>query len=107
MADICSVISPLVWGDKSIEIYKKRGQFGATLNRTSADQAILVFWVLEFLDGLRMWKTVLNHSRPLKGAEQGDVSNLYDVRFLLRLFLSLMQAGSEVTLHSSTIPTIL
>ncbi|KIH57534.1 hypothetical protein ANCDUO_12273 [Ancylostoma duodenale] len=89
-----SIISPLVWGDKSIEIYKKRGQFGATLNRTFADQ------VLEFLDGLRMWKTVLNHSRPRPEGEEGDVSNLYDVRFLLRLFLSLMQAGSELKYRS-------
>ncbi|EYC01702.1 hypothetical protein Y032_0105g3694 [Ancylostoma ceylanicum] len=89
-----SIICPLVWGEKSIEIYKKRGQFGATLNRTSADQ------VLEFLDGLRMWKTVLNHSRPLPEGEQGDVSNLYDVRFLLRLFLSLMHAGSELKYRS-------
>uniref|UniRef100_A0A158P9P7 NopRA1 domain-containing protein n=1 Tax=Angiostrongylus cantonensis TaxID=6313 RepID=A0A158P9P7_ANGCA len=87
-----SVISPVVWGENSREIYRKRGQFGGTLSRTTPSE------VLELLDGLRMWKTVLNHSRPLFDVDTGETSLIYDVRFLLRLFLSLMHPGSELPL---------
>ncbi|CAJ0590168.1 unnamed protein product [Cylicocyclus nassatus] len=85
-----SILSPLVWGEKSAEIYKTRGQFGVTLNRTTPEE------ILGSLDGLRMWKTVLSHTRPQREADGEGGSALYDVRFLLRLFLSLMYAGSEL-----------
>ncbi|KAK6017579.1 hypothetical protein OSTOST_16895 [Ostertagia ostertagi] len=88
-----NIISPIIWGEESVEIYKKRGQFGGTLNRTTPEQ------VLELLDGLRMWKTVLNHSRPVMTDVDGEIHDskvLYDVRFLLRLFLSMMHPGSEL-----------
>ncbi|KAK6753664.1 hypothetical protein RB195_012943 [Necator americanus] len=85
-----SVIHPIVWGEKSAEIYSKRAQFGATLNRTTSDQ------VLALLDGLLMWKTVLNHSRLPPKTENDDAPKVYDVRFLLRLFLSLMHPGSDL-----------
>ncbi|PIO77852.1 hypothetical protein TELCIR_00032 [Teladorsagia circumcincta] len=88
-----NIISPIIWGEQSVEIYKKRGQFGGTLNRTTPEQ------VLELLDGLRMWKTVMNHSRPVMADVDGEIDDrkiLYDVRFLLRLFLSMMHPGSEL-----------
>ncbi|VDM63833.1 unnamed protein product [Angiostrongylus costaricensis] len=66
-----SVISPVVWGENSREIYRKRRQFGGTLSRTTPNE------VLELLDGLRMWKTVLNHSRSLFSVDTGEMS-LYD-----------------------------
>uniref|UniRef100_A0A183GDJ7 NopRA1 domain-containing protein n=1 Tax=Heligmosomoides polygyrus TaxID=6339 RepID=A0A183GDJ7_HELPZ len=81
------VVCPIVWGPTSVEIYKKRAQYGTSLHRTAPDQ------VLELLDGIRMWQTVLDHSRP--PLEGKDARTLYAVRFLLRLFLSMMHAGSE------------
>ncbi|KJH45984.1 hypothetical protein DICVIV_07942 [Dictyocaulus viviparus] len=84
------IICPIVWGEKSKEIYEKRNKFGSTLNRTTPEQ------VLELLDGKKMWRTVLNHTRfPLNNDKK--VPGLYDVRFLLRVFLSLIHAGSEVS----------
>lgn len=82
------VVCPIVWGPTSVEIYKKRAQYGTSLHRTAPDQ------VLELLDGIRMWQTVLDHSRP--PLEGKDARTLYAVRFLLRLFLSMMHAGSEL-----------
>ncbi|KAJ1366734.1 hypothetical protein KIN20_027488, partial [Parelaphostrongylus tenuis] len=89
-----SVLFPVVWGEKSREIYQKRGQYGGTLSRTTPCQ------VLELLDGIRMWRTVLNHSRPSSNDNTGKAPLIYDVRFLLRAFLSLMHPGSELKYRS-------
>ncbi|VDO05096.1 unnamed protein product, partial [Haemonchus placei] len=71
---IFSMISPIVWGEQSKEIYKKRGQLGGTLSRTTPEQD------------------------AREDARDGKV--LYDVRFLLRLFLSMMHPGSELKYRS-------
>nr|CDJ85220.1 LOC443605 protein [Haemonchus contortus] len=92
-----NMISPIVWGEESVEIYRKRGQLGGTLSRTTPEQ------ILELLDGMRMWNTVLNHSRSVVTDSNGDTRDgkvLYDVRFLLRLFLSMMHPGSELKYRS-------
>ncbi|WKY13773.1 hypothetical protein Q1695_004536 [Nippostrongylus brasiliensis] len=84
-----SPICPVVWGEKSAEIYEKRAQFGGTLQRTAPEQ------VLGLLDGIRMWRTVMNHTRPTVNDDTAK-SPIYDVRFLMRLFVSMIHPGSEL-----------
>ncbi|VDL83499.1 unnamed protein product [Nippostrongylus brasiliensis] len=66
-----SPICPVVWGEKSAEIYEKRAQFGGTLQRTAPEQ------VLGLLDGIRMWRTVMNHTRPTVNDDTAK-SPIYD-----------------------------
>jgi len=81
-------LAPLVWGPEARDNYDRLRQYGATLHqRLTSDQ------VLEWIDGKTMWNSLLR----LGSDVDYSTSDTYDARFMLRLLLSLVEPGMELT----------
>uniref|UniRef100_A0A0M3IL45 NopRA1 domain-containing protein n=1 Tax=Ascaris lumbricoides TaxID=6252 RepID=A0A0M3IL45_ASCLU len=85
-------LAPIVWGPRSKQNYENLHKFGQTLHtRLTSDQ------VLDYLDARRMWLTLLKFDSVsyLSGGENNE--ELYDCRFILRLLISLLEPGAELS----------
>ncbi|KAK6058980.1 hypothetical protein COOONC_03430 [Cooperia oncophora] len=69
-----NIISPIVWGEKSVEVYKKRGQYGGTLIVLTPDRTVM---------------TDVDEETP-------DSKILYDVRFLSFILEYVMHPDSRL-----------
>ncbi|KAI6175467.1 NopRA1 domain-containing protein [Aphelenchoides bicaudatus] len=78
------IAAPLIFGPRSAEYYKDLHTYGRTLQRILNPNE-----VLKFLDKERLVKTSYIMCR-------GPREDLYDPRFILRLFLSMVQRGTEL-----------
>uniref|UniRef100_A0A0N5A8Z1 NopRA1 domain-containing protein n=1 Tax=Syphacia muris TaxID=451379 RepID=A0A0N5A8Z1_9BILA len=92
-------VAPLVFGEKSVSNYHNLRRYGLAIhNRLTPDQ------VLDFVDPKLLWYTLLK----LRDGQSSSVVELqpnvsikkdtpYDVRYILRLFISILDDGSEVS----------
>lgn len=84
-------LAPLVWGERSKENYENLRKFGQSLhNRLTSDQ------VLDYLDPRMMWHSLLHFSGTSVRSSEAH-GPVYDTRFVLRLLVSLLDAGSEMS----------
>ncbi|KAF8383924.1 hypothetical protein PRIPAC_73066, partial [Pristionchus pacificus] len=84
-----SVLSPLVFDGRARENYDKLRELGRFLHiKPTADQ------VVEWLDAQQLWTTAImgDHPRMVDRPSQ-----MYDTKFVLRLLLTVVQPGSELT----------
>ncbi|GMR57946.1 hypothetical protein PMAYCL1PPCAC_28141, partial [Pristionchus mayeri] len=84
-----SAISPLVFDARAKENYEKLKELGRFLHiKLTADQ------VVSWLDEKQLWTTTIMGDHPRM---EGKPSELYDTKFVLRLLLSIVQPGSELS----------
>lgn len=85
-------VGPLVWGEKSKENYDNLRQLGRTLHaRLTSDQ------VLDYLDPRMMWYSLLNFSDAPLAFRRGLPEKIYDARFILRLLVTVLEPGVDVS----------
>ncbi|KHN73788.1 Nucleolar pre-ribosomal-associated protein 1 [Toxocara canis] len=85
-------LAPLVWGPRSKANYENLRKLGQTLHtRLTSDQ------VLEYLDARRVWFTLLKLDVANYSNDGGNNGELYDYRFILRLLISILEPGAELS----------
>jgi hypothetical protein len=79
-----------MWGDKAAPIYDELHKFGSNLfSRPTADN------ILDNIDGRMLWKSALTLN--VDEGRRRQLQQIYDPRFMLRLFISLLEPGREVS----------